>query len=194
MAAALYPEVAAVVAKSPSHALWEGLTSKRMPRGPAWTYGGKPLPYLPNRIGLGYAVRYAWDSLVRNPIPTTPLFLDNLAEVSAGTDAGIPVERIRGPVLLLSGEDDQVWPSLLMTRRVIDRLRRTRHPYADRHLSYAGAGHWLPEAYVPTAGSRARMKYAIGGTPEGTARAQADSWPKIVRFLTSPRAEARGGR
>ncbi len=193
LAAAVYPDIKAVVAKSPTHARWEGLTARRMPGGPAWTHGGKPLPYIPNRIGLRFAARYAWDTVVMNPIRTTPLFMENLAGSAAASDAEIPVEDIRGPVLLVSGKDDQVWPSALMAGRVIDRLRLKRHPYADEHLSYEGAGHWLPEAYLPTAGSRKRMKYAIGGTPEGAARAQADSWPRILRFLATHLAE-HGGR
>jgi dienelactone hydrolase len=112
------------------------------------------------------------------------LFLENLAH-SGIAAAEIPVERIQGPVLLLCGGDDRVWPSELMADRLIERLRRNRRPYPDELLVYHGAGHWLPGAYVPTAGSRRRVKRQIGGRPEATARAQADGWPKIVRFLST---------
>ena len=67
----------------------------------------------------------------------------------------------------------------------MDRLRRNRHPYRYVHLSYDGAGHWLPIAYEPVRGLRQGMKLALGGTPEGTSRAQADCWPKILDFLLS---------
>jgi hypothetical protein len=33
------------------------------------------------------------------------------------------------------------------------------------------------------------MKLMIGGTPEGTAAALADSWPKILRFLVQASTE-----
>jgi hypothetical protein len=127
-----------------------------------------------------FAAQYVWDSIVRDPIPFTPLFLRNLEIFGDTASAEIPVEDIHGPVLLLSGKDDLKWPSSLMATRLMERLRRRGHPYADQHLSYDGAGHWIPCEYLPTAGSRHGM---IGGTPEGTAWAQADSWPKILHFL-----------
>jgi acetyl esterase/lipase len=178
--AAAYPQVAAVVARSPSYVRWEGATANQLPGGPAWTWRAKPLAYVPIRIPVWFAAQYVWDSIVRDPIPFTPLFLRNLEIFGDTASAEIPVEDIHGPVLLLSGKDDLKWPSSLMATRLMERLRRRGHPYADQHLSYDGAGHWIPCEYLPTAGSRHGM---IGGTPEGTAWAQADSWPKILHFL-----------
>jgi pimeloyl-ACP methyl ester carboxylesterase len=189
MVAATYPEIKAIVAKAPSNVRWEGVTAKHLPGGAAWTFEGKPLPYVPNRIPFGFLVRYIWDSLAGIPVPQTPLFLEDLAGFGDTAKVEIPVEQINGPVLLLSGQDDQIWPSALMAGRVMDRLRRNRYPYGYDHLSYEGAGHWLPAAYVPMRGLRQGMKLAIGGTPDGTARAQADSWPKILDFLISASAE-----
>jgi dienelactone hydrolase len=180
---ATYPEVKAVVARSPSHVLWEGVTARHLPGGPAWTRGGKPLPYIPNRVPAWFLARYAWDTLIGEPVRQTPLFTYDLQAFGDTSRAEIPVENIRGPVLLLSGRDDQIWPSSFMATRVMERLRRHQHPYADEHLSYDGVGHPIPFEYVPTAGSRRGSKLAVGGTPEGTALAQADSWPKILRFL-----------
>ncbi len=181
---AAYPEVKAVIAKAPAHVYWEGLTASTMPGGPAWTSAGEPLPYVRNRIGFGVVTRFAWSKLTGAPMPLTPMFLENLDDAARGPDAEIRVENIRGPVLLISGKEDLLWPSSLMGNRVLERLRQKGHPYADTHLSYEGAGHSLPCAYLPTAGSRQQLKRAIGGTPEGTAKAQADLWPRILRFLT----------
>jgi acetyl esterase/lipase len=99
------------------------------------------------------------------------------------SSAEIPVENIHGPVLLLSGKDDQIWPSSLMAARLLERLRRHGHPCADQAVSYDAVGHWIPCEYLATAGERQKMKLVIGGTPEGTAAALADSWPKILQFL-----------
>jgi dienelactone hydrolase len=183
LVAATYSDVKAVVARSPSHVLWEGVTARHFPGGPAWTYGGKPLPYVPNRIPWWFAARYAWDTLARDPLRQTPLFLYDLEVFGDTSRVEIPVENIHGPVLLLSGKDDQIWPSSLMATRLMERLRRHRHPYGDQHLAYDGVGHPIPFDYVPTAGSRQGTTLMVGGTPEGTALAQADSWPKILCFL-----------
>jgi hypothetical protein len=184
MLAAENPHLEAVVARAPSHVRWEGLTARHLPGGPAWTLDGRALPYVPNRIPIGFALLYLWDIVVGTPVRQSPLFLRDLAYFGDTAGVEIPVEQVRGPLLLLSGQDDQIWPSAMMAERIIERLRRNRHPYGDGLLSYEEAGHWLPTAYVPMRGLRKGMKVAIGGTPEGTARAQADSWPKIRRFLT----------
>lgn len=98
--------------------------------------------------------------------------------------AAIPVERIQGPVLLVSGEDDQLWPSKDLADMVFQRLVQHAHPYPFEHLSYRGAGHaafGVPD--VPTYGSSATPLFVLGGTPAGNARARADSWPRMLAFL-----------
>jgi pimeloyl-ACP methyl ester carboxylesterase len=181
--AATYSDVSAVVARSPSYVRWEGATARQLPGGPAWTWRGKPLTYIPIRIPLWFAAEYVWDSVAGDPVRQTPLFLHDLEIFGDTASAEIPVESIHGPILLVSGKDDQIWPSSMMATRLMEKLRRHGHPYADQHLSYDGVGHWIPCEYLPTAGERHKMKLMIGGTPESTALAQADSWPKILRFL-----------
>jgi pimeloyl-ACP methyl ester carboxylesterase len=181
--AATYSGVAAVIARSPSHVRWEGATARQLPGGPVWTYRGEALSYVPIRIPLWFAAQYVWDSVAGDPVRQTPLFTHDLEAFGDTGSVEIPVEEIHGPVLLLSGKDDQIWPSYLMATRVMERLRKHEHPYPDQHLAYDETGHWIPCEYLPTAGERQKMKLMIGGTPEGVARAQADSWPKILRFL-----------
>ncbi len=187
--AATYSDVSAVVARSPSYVRWEGATARQLPGGPIWTWQGKPLTYVPIRIPLWFGAQYVWDSTLGDPIRQTPLFLHDLEVFGDTGSAEIPVENIHGPVLLLSGKDDQIWPSSLMAERIMQRLSRHGHPYADQALSYDAAGHWIPLEFLPTAGDRKKLKLMIGGTPEGTAAAQADGWPKILRFLVEASME-----
>lgn len=181
--AATYSDVSAVVARSPSHVRWEGATARQLPGGPAWTWRGKSLTYVPIRIPWWFAAQYVWDSVVGDPVRQTPLFLYDLESYGDTASAEIPVENIHGRILLLSGKDDQIWPSYMMATRIMERLRRNKHSYADEHLSYNATGHSIPCEYLPTAGERQKMKLMIGGTPQGAANAQADSWPRILRFL-----------
>lgn len=178
-----YPEINGVVGVSSSHVLWEGATARMLPGGPAWIDGDKPLPYVPFHIGPVFAARYVWSTVSGSSISLKPMFLDSLSRVGTD-DVHIPVERIQGPVLLVSGTDDRKWPSALMSGRAMDRLRRNHHPYSDEYVSYEGAGHWIPSAYLPTGGLRGRMAEEIGGAPEATARAQRQWWPKMLRSLT----------
>jgi hypothetical protein len=48
---------------------------------------------------------------VGHPVAFTPYYLGHLRDTRAVERATIPVEKTRGPILLVSGTDDQMWPS-----------------------------------------------------------------------------------
>jgi dienelactone hydrolase len=178
----VYPEVHAVVAYVPSSVMWVGFgTGPRQES--AWSYQGVPLPFLtpaPGHINtdLGYV--------------GTPGFL--FAMRGSGVErATIPVERINGPVLLISGQDDQLWPSAEFSDMVMQRLRANGHSFADQHLTYADTGHLvgtgvpnLPLLDLTTTNPTNLRRYAHGGTFEGAAKALEDSWPRVLQFLDGP--------
>jgi hypothetical protein len=60
----------------------------------------------------------------------------------------------------------------------------------DLHLSYDQVGHSIPCEYLPNAGDFSGLKIVIGGTAEGVAKAQRDSWPRILAFLTQAASAA----
>jgi dienelactone hydrolase len=98
----------------------------------------------------------------------------------------IAVEKISGPVFLVGGGDDLVWPSSVFVGNVAKRM----HDHGRRDvttLNYGHAGHGagaivpnFPTA--PTINSRYGLRH-FGGTPSADAAARADSWPKLLRFL-----------
>lgn len=104
-------------------------------------------------------------------------------------EAAIPVERINGPVLLISGKDDQVWPATLLSDLAMTRLQEHHHPYVYEHLAYEDAGHLIGTPYWPTSGNMAfthpisGVEFTVGGTAAGTAYANADSWAHVLMFL-----------
>jgi pimeloyl-ACP methyl ester carboxylesterase len=162
---------------------WGGITGNHLPGRAAWTLAGKPLPYIAIRYFSAAMLRGVWDLITGTPVRQALLFLGDLKNFGDTKDVEIPVEKIGGPVLLLAGKDDQVWPSFLMAERVMARLHRNHHPYSDQLLAYDEVGHSIPCTYVPIAGNRQRARYAVGGTPDGTSIAQADAWPRILKFL-----------
>ena len=116
------------------------------------------------------------------PIPFLNSTQDNLDE------ATIPVEHIQGAILLISSEDDQIWPSALLSEVAITRLKENHHSYPFEHLAYVDAGHHIGKPYWPTSGNVgihrvSGAKYSSGGTPAGTAFASSDSWVKLLEFL-----------
>lgn len=153
--------------------------------GPAWWWRGQPLPHLwqDNRT----ATWAPWDE---GPEPRrhAHALLTALQDADAVERARIRVERIRGPVMLLSATDDGSWPSSLYGRMVVKRLAAHQHPWPVEHLDFEGAGHSIVFPYVPTT----QLAYAhpvsgrlstSGGTPPANAHADEASWAGVRDFL-----------
>jgi len=161
-----------VVAYVPSHVVWQGIGGD----GSSWTYQGQPVPYVPYKSVPG-------SRGADQPISYMPLYLASLDDKEAVAKATIPVEKINGPVLVISGKDDQLWPSSIMADLVVARLKENRHPYKFEHLAYESAGHAILTTYGPKTRSTGSAQMNLGGQPAANARAQADSWPKALAFL-----------
>ncbi len=144
-----------------------------------WTYRGKPLPFVPFKEDLTYRLESGWKHLTGQPHAAAPLYLASLHDPTLVDKATIAVEKIHGPVLLISGSDDQVWPSSVLSERVIQRLKRFGHPHPDQHLCYEGAGHAIHLPYMPTIGRTT----ALGGSLSRDAAASVDAWPHLLTFL-----------
>lgn len=102
--------------------------------------------------------------------------------------ATIPVENIRCPLLLISGEDDKVWPSTLFSCMVMERLDKKKSAIVRKHLQFPSAGHGVQNPYWPSSSfpyfhPRAKVWSTLGGTPEGNARANEQAWAGVLEFL-----------
>jgi dienelactone hydrolase len=174
MTASLRPEVKAVIAIGPSSVLWNGI-----PKSPssspvaAWTYDGKPLPYLSADAPSDLMQEF----YAKGPLQSR-LYDFLFSDREALERATIPIERIRGQVLLITGKDDRVWGSPIMAQRIVDRARELGRSDSFVNISYEGAGHNIREPYRPTHGQS-----RLGGTAMDHARAEQDSWQKILAFL-----------
>jgi dienelactone hydrolase len=184
---ATFPAFKAVVGYVPSgiaHAGISGGGLQEARRRPAWTYRGEPVPFLSSR-NVG---QMEPTPVTSEPLPLTPIFLRAMEDRDAVEAAVIPVERINGPVLLISGQDDQMWPSPVLAEIAMKRLAQHHHRYLYQHLSYPGAGHVIGQPGTPatiTASLHplAGRWLAFGGNGKDNAAAAADSWPKVVAFF-----------
>jgi dienelactone hydrolase len=188
---AQYPIVRAVVGYVPSHVAWPG-TLVDSTRAPAWSFGGRPVPGMYGHESDAAVARYA--GCPQAPTCRAPLtrhqFLALLDDTAAVARAEIPVERINGPLFLVSGEEDGLWPSTPMAERIVARLRQHGFRYRVENVAYSGAGHAIGRPYVPIPDVAIPRPHPItgrlvtaGGTPAGTALASEDSWRRVLTFL-----------
>jgi dienelactone hydrolase len=132
----------------------------------AWTLGGQPLAYLRARL--------QWNPLTSH------------GEVY---NAAIKVEDTGGPILLICGDDDEVWPTAMMADAIVGRLKGARFSQSVEVLKYPRAGHqagrpeivpsWQGALPHPVTGRRV----IFGGTPKGNAESSLDAIPKVLDFL-----------
>jgi dienelactone hydrolase len=183
LASVLVDQVGPVVAFAPSSISWAGLDAQGPVDAPAWTYRGQEIPY----AHIGAAARMG-PLPTNDPLALRPAFETALRDERAINHAEIPIERAKGPILMVSGQDDAMWPSTTMA--AIAERRAAQHGAAAqvRHLRYPDAGHLcagvpgLPvvtEVRHPLTGGF----YSFGGTRAGNAAARADSWPQVLTFL-----------
>jgi hypothetical protein len=185
------PRVGAVVARSPSFAFWSGVTKAHLPGKAAWTYRGQPQAHIANTLYPDFILTYLWDKATGKPVRQTPLFLEDLAHKTGQDTIAIPVEKIHASLMLLAGADDQIWPSALMAEQIMRRRRLHGSAYRDQSVTFADVGHSIPYVYLPTRGNWRDSPFAIGGTPEGMAKAEASAWPQILDFLLNEADRAR---
>lgn len=170
-------DIRAVAVFAPSGIVWQGLNfSNPMNMGPAWTVDRKPLPFV-TPDGMAYRPGGAMK----------PMFDNVLGQADTRPDTNIPVEKINGPVLLVSGKADALWPSFDMGERVVKRLESKSFKHKVEHLSYETAGHmvFMGDPATATAASMARAPVSpmLGGTGEANMTAWKDNWPKILAFF-----------
>jgi dienelactone hydrolase len=177
--ASLVPAIRAVVAYAPTDVVNQGIDRRGGSRGTSsWTWRGAPLPFLAQTPPPGFEAQF------RGPPPyrLRPLYEASRSD-SAVARAAIPVERIHGAVLLVSGDDDQMIPSSAAAEAVVRRLSAAHHPYPYLHLAYSDAGHVILLPYFPTPPRERIGPWLTGGTAAGYAYADAESWPRVLRFL-----------
>jgi dienelactone hydrolase len=168
-----YHDIKAVVAWVPSGITWKGISEQRS--GSSWTRNGKGLPYVPWTFTREDAIKWQ-----KGELDSCRHFyaLDKI-DPAVIDKATIKVEKIKGPVLLVSGTDDQTWPSSDFSDMVMRRLEKFKHPYEYKHLKYEGAGHKVFLPYLITGGGRS----FIGGTPRANAHGGMNSWAEMLAFL-----------
>lgn len=172
----LFPDqIDAIAAHVPSSVVYGALDQND---GAAWVYQGKPIaPNAPFSLKEIPPVHSQ-----EAPISITPCFLNAMQDLQAFEASAIPVEKIRCPLLLISAEDDQMWPSWLFAKQIVERLVEHKSPIYCSHLCYPGVGHAPAKG---TAGLHPIMKrwFAYGGNPADNAFAAEDWIKQTVHFF-----------
>ncbi len=180
--------IKAVVAVTPSDVVWEGYGWNTEPGSKSsFSLGGRPLPFLPYK---GFVEEFMRATTMQPVHLRRPHDQGRAADPRAAVRARIPVERFKGALLLVAGQDDQLWNSAAMAHNIAE--RRAEAGLATELHVYSDAGHYLiGDGWSPTTHYNMGLKQS-GGTPAGTARAQIDARARITAFLRTFQAAEAG--
>ncbi|MEO6080656.1 MAG: acyl-CoA thioester hydrolase/BAAT C-terminal domain-containing protein [Steroidobacteraceae bacterium] len=124
-----YPDIKAVVGLVPGFAVFVGHTSTL--DTPSFSLNGKPLAFVPvPKSAVPFLLppnrnlRLAWEEMLKDKV--------------AVEKASIAVERINGPILLVSARRDEFWPSTEMSVAIGERLKEHNFPYKFEHVAIDG--------------------------------------------------------
>ncbi len=187
LAASTYPQIKAVVAVVPSPFAYMGLGEFNAPTGCSWSENGKPLPCVPPDSKAGAKIGEAFQA--HQPIVLAPFYdASRNADPQLTSKAFFPLQKIDGPVLCLSGDDDKMWNSDAQCALTMQYLRDHHHGFGDAQVAYPNAGHTFisavrgPQSAV-TSVTDGPVTMAFGGTAQGDVAAASAAWPKIWDFL-----------
>ena len=138
LAASMFPDISCVIARVPSHFVSEGLSGSGKNKGPSgtscWSYRGKELPYAPYRSRTFNIL-----NMLAREKELHIITFNRDKDVTPETL--IPIERIQGPVLLLSSMHDEVWPSFESASYMEKKLTESGFPFPHKHVAYEHISH-----------------------------------------------------
>ena len=145
----------------------------------SWSFHGKPLPYTPfkqEKFPMGHIL---WKSIQIQDITMCDLYEPMIQHPNP--KAVIQVEKITGPILLISSKMDNMWPSELASAKIMKRLQEHEFQYEYQHLSYDYGSH----LFVPMElRSTKFFKGDRGKNKEKGREARMDSLVKTLEFVS----------
>ncbi|MCJ8167104.1 acetylxylan esterase [Pontibacter sp. E15-1] len=128
--ASRYKDINAVVALVPSNVSFPAQTLTA--NTSAWTYNDKEIPY------MKIPFKAFWASLQGDSQRISEIIIEEQEKTLNGV---IKVEKINGPILLLSAKNDELWPSGYMSNQIENRLRENNLKYYYENYLFDGKHH-----------------------------------------------------
>lgn len=153
----------------------------------SWSYEGKSLPFIPVDNDIFY--EHQRSCLEKNtPFGFTTTYKKSVEIAKDKEDARIKIENAHADLLLIAGQEDNVWNTYDACVEVMDTLAKHNYKYDYNLLEYKDLGHSLPIPYVVPLSETLNVKmglgvFTCGGTLQGNSYGQSDSWQKTIEFF-----------
>lgn len=169
------PLIKAVVLRAPSSIVWAGPGWAGF-NVSAWSWNNEPV----NFLNVGLIDGAVWLSRIlrdKKLIKTRWMFERALVNKKNVDLCRLPVEHINADLLLLSGMDDQQWPSTAMAEKLVSILDKSEFEFSYEHIAFESAGH------RPARRSQPDDTFANGGTEIGNIDAHQKTKRLVKNFF-----------
>jgi len=171
----MFDEFKVIIAWVPAAHLWQGMEFTKLV--PCWTYKGKSLPFLGSVVSEEELKKF----YTRQITSFRQYFEEDLKKLDPDLikKAVIPVEKIKAPILMVSGTEDLTWPSAEFSEMIIKRLNKHDFKFDYKHIKGENAGHqvFIPD-FIPDT-----FRAFNGGTRKAELHWSIKSWKQTLIFL-----------
>jgi hypothetical protein len=146
--ASLYSQLTKIAAIVPSNVVWQGIpihprfnekhklvwdkqykNNEPLPKlSSSWSYLGTDIPFVP------FPHFSILDIFSRFTLHFRGMYLRGLKNKKALAYSTIPIEKANGDILLISGVNDTMWPSTIMSNQAIKRLQEHSYKFTYNHI------------------------------------------------------------
>ncbi|KMK75327.1 acyl-CoA thioesterase/bile acid-CoA:amino acid N-acyltransferase family protein [Alkalihalobacillus pseudalcaliphilus] len=179
-----FNQFSAVIAGAPGAYITSGLRNSIFAPIPSWTFKNQAKPYLKfqHRPTQMFGLMKNW--FLRKPASFLGIWDDSLKKIDELEEMRIKVENIKAPVLLVSGDKDQIWPASMFAdiiKRKLPRVEHLQYEHGGHFIAFPYALPHLPANIYEHVGGG--MVMDSGGTKKANACAAKDSWPVLLNFI-----------
>jgi dienelactone hydrolase len=176
LAASMFSDISCVIANTPSCYVYEGLKVNNFPsKHSSWMYKELEIPYV--KFNSFILIRTLIKMLLKKEGVIAWMY-KKLLEKDVTSEATIKVDKINGPILMISSEKDAIWPSKMHCEVAMQLLKESHFKYEYKHITYEKSGHMLTIPY--------QSIYPSNKYPEDIdsfGEANVNCWKETINFL-----------
>jgi pimeloyl-ACP methyl ester carboxylesterase len=180
--AARYNEISNVMLFAPVAYSFSGLNFDAVSAASSWTWQGEEVPYVDIQKASFSALfkDMLFPMMIGSPMNFRGIYSAALEADPQRDEKLIPVQKIKGDILILVGEDDGMMDTLSMAELIKSKSANTVI------YSYENAGHMFSGDGIA---SEFGMRMRLGGTIEGNEKARVESGKMVEEFLKAHHGE-----
>lgn len=176
LAASMFSDISCVIANTPSCYVYEGLKANNFPsKHSSWIYKESEIPYV--KFNSFILIRTLIKMFLRKEGAIAWMY-KKLLENGINDEVTIQVDKINGPILMISSEKDAIWPSKMHCEVAMELLKKAHFKYEYKHITYEKSGHMLTIPY--------QSIYPSNKYPEDIdsfGEANINCWNETINFL-----------